>query len=253
MTTRFVDQSERQIAVIGGLSLILMAIVAGFTVGFVLDVLIVPGDTSATVANIQRSEGLFRAGIFGWILILLLDVVVAWALYLFLRPVNSHLSLLTAWLRMVYAAVLGTGISHLVGVLLVVNGVDSTSLFGPDQMEGLVTLLLGAFYGTWQTIGLLVFGCHLLLLGYLVVNSGYVPKVLGTLIVIAALGYIITHGGNLLLPSYARLIATLEAVFILPMIVGEVGLGLWMVVKGGKGENTASARGTSAEAFAKTT
>ncbi|MBV7336693.1 DUF4386 domain-containing protein [Chloroflexi bacterium TSY] len=71
----------------------------------------------------------------------------------------------------------------------------------------------------------------------MVIKSGYVPRVIGFLIVLASFGYIITNSGNLLLPHYANYIASIETVFVLPMIVGELGLGLWLLLKGGRGES----------------
>ncbi|MEM7128831.1 MAG: DUF4386 domain-containing protein [Chloroflexota bacterium] len=237
MINQSTDHSVRSAAVIGGASLVGMALAAIFSVGFVLDALIVPGDAAATVTQIQASETLFRAGIFGWLLILLLDVIVAWALHVFLRRVNPNLSLLTAWLRLVYAAILGIGLSNLVGVLFLLRGGDSLTSFDPEQIQAGIMLLINMFYGAWETIGLVVFGCHLFLLGYLVIKSGYVPRVIGFLIVLASFGYIITNSGNLLFPQYASYIATIETVFVLPMIVGELGLGLWLLVRGGRGES----------------
>lgn len=226
--------SNRSAAVVTGISLVLMALTAIFSFGFALDALILPQDPAATVENIQQSEAIFRMGIGGWMLILLLDVVVAWGLYLLLRPVNQSLSLLTAWLRVVYGAILGVAILNLVGVLPLISDSAYTNLLGAEQVQALIMLRLDAFFGAWQTIGLVVFGVHLLLLGYLVSKSGDIPKVIGFLIMLAAIGYIVTNGGNLLLPRYADVIATIETVFTVPMIAGEVGLGLWLLVKGGR-------------------
>lgn len=53
-----------------------------------------------------------------------LDIIVAWALYVFLKPINKSLSMLTAWLRIVYATILGSVLIHLINVLQIVNGAD---------------------------------------------------------------------------------------------------------------------------------
>ena len=227
------DTSMRNAAIVAGSSLLIMAIVAGFAVGFVFDSLIVPGDAAATANNVQASESLFRAGIFSWLVILILDVLVAWGLYVFLRPVNKHLSLLSGWLRLAYTAVLGVALLNLVFVLLLSSGADYLKAFESAQLQALVLLFLNAFDGIWS-IGLVIFGLHLLVLGYLVLKSGYIPKILGILLVIAAFGYLITDGANLLLPNNEAFISTLEMIFMLPMIVGEVGLALWLLFKGQK-------------------
>ncbi len=238
------DVSQRTAAIAAGISIVLMAVVAGFSFGFVLDSLVVSGDAAATAANILASETLFRVGVFGWIVILILDVIVAWALYVVLKRANKSLSLLTAWFRLVYAALLGVSLLSFVIVLLLISGADYLKVFEADQLQALVLLFINAFDGMWR-IGLVVFGCHLLLLGYLVYQSGYIPKVIGFLLIIASLGYLIDNLGTLLLPDYTDYTEMINLVFMLPMIVGEVGLGLWLLIKGGKDADPEAVRGTA--------
>jgi hypothetical protein len=233
MTNRIDDVSRRKAALVAGVALIIMAITAGFSFGFVFDTLTAPGNAEKTFNSIKASEMLFRAGIGGWLLILILDVVVAWALYIYLIPVNKGLSLLAGWLRLVYAAILGTALLNLVIILLIISGVDYLNAFDVNQLQALVLLFLNAFHGMWA-IGLVIFGCHLFVLGYLVFKSNDIPRILGVLLILASLGYLITNLGNLLLPAYETFIATIELVFMVPMIAGEIGLALWLLFKGGK-------------------
>lgn len=233
MINRVADVSLRQAAIVAGSALLIMVIAAGFAVGFVLESLTVSGDAAATANNIKASEMLFRTGIFSFLIILICDVLATWGFYVFLKPANESLSLLTAWLRLIYTAILGTALLNLVIVLLLLSKADYLAVFETDQVNALVLLFLNAFNSIWS-IGLVIFGCHLLLLGYLVFKSGYIPKILGILLVLAALGYLITDLGNLLLPNHENYIATIEQVFIAPMIVGELGFGLWLLIKGGK-------------------
>lgn len=233
MTKTIADVSQRKAAIVAGISIILMAVTAGFAYGYVFNSLIVPGDAAATTTNLKTSEQLFRAGVFGWLVILILDVVVAWGLYVFLKEANSSLSLLTAWLRLTYAAILGAGLLSLAAVLLLLGGADYLNIFATDQLDALVLLFLNGFEGIWN-IGLVVFGCHLLLLGYLVFQADYVPNILGVLLIIAAFGYLIVDAANLLLPTYEAYTEMIELAFILPMTIGEVGFGLWLLIRGGK-------------------
>ena len=92
---------------------------------------------------------------------------------------------------------------------------------------------LKAFDNTWS-IGLAVFGFHILVLGFLVLKSGYVPKILGILLIIAFFGYSVTGFIDPLLPDHENYRTLIEWVFVVPMVTGEVGLGLWLLVKGGK-------------------
>jgi hypothetical protein len=176
---------------------------------------------------------LFRIGLFSWLIILICDVLAAWGLYIFLKPVSQSLSLLTAWCRLVYAAILGTALYNFAVVLLLVSGDHYLAAFGIDQLQAEVLLFLNAFYDIWS-IGLVVFGFHILVLGYLVFKSGYIPKILGVILIIASFGYLITSFANLLLPNYQNYQAILEWIFIIPMVIGEVGLALWLLFKGVK-------------------
>lgn len=227
------DISQRSAAVAAGISIVIMAVTAGFSFGYVLSSVLVPGDAAATAARLMDGEISFRASVYGWIIILICDVIAAWALYVLFKQVNQSLSLLAAWFRLVYAALLGVSLFSFVFVLLLNSGADYLNAFDLEQLQSLMLLFLNAFEGMWQ-IGLVIFGCHLLLLGYLVYVSGYVPRVIGFLILIAALGYLIVNSGYLLLPGYEAVIDMIDLVFVLPMIVGELGLGLWLLFKGGK-------------------
>ncbi|WP_214659002.1 DUF4386 domain-containing protein [Candidatus Formimonas warabiya] len=94
-------------------------------------------------------------------------------------------------------------------------------------------LFVNAFNIEWA-IGLVVFALHLFLLGYLVFKSGYIPKIIGVLLIIAALCYLATNSANLLLPSYENYKATIDTALSVPMAIGELSLALWLLFKGGK-------------------
>jgi len=230
MTNRIVDVSMRKAAIIAGVAILIMAMAAVFATDFVHERLIVPEDAAATTNNIKGSEMLFRAGVLSWLIILICDVLAAWGLYVFLKPVNKSLSLLMAWFRLVYVAILGAALLNLVIVLLLVRG-DYLAALGIDQLQAQVMLFLNAFNNIWS-IGLVVFGFHILVLGYLVFKSGYIPKYLGVLLIIAFFGYLITNIANLLLPDYENYRAIIEWIFLVPMVVGELGLALWLLIKG---------------------
>lgn len=225
--------SQRQAAIIAGVALVLMAIVAGFAYGFVFTSLVVPGNAVVTAQNITNSEILFRAGILGWLIILILDVLVAWAVYIFLKPANKHLALLTAWLRLVYAPILGIAVLNLVYVLLLVRGADSMKAFEPHQISAQVLFFLNAFSDMWS-LSLIVFGCHLLVLGYVAFTSGFIPKVFGVLLILASLCYLLTNGATLLYPHYEQYKPIVEMILSAPMAIGELAFGIWLWIKGGK-------------------
>lgn len=223
---------QRKVALTAGTSLIIMALAAFFSYGFVHGSLVVQGDAGATFNNITSSKMLFKAEIFGWIIILICDIVVAWAFYIFLEPINKSLSLLGAWLRLTYTAILGIAIMNLIFVLLLSKGTDYLSLFKIDQLQALTMLFFEAFESIWS-IGLIIFGGHLLIVGYVAFKSDSIPKVISILLLLASIGYMAIHLCKTFLPEYDGVISILNIVFMVPMIAGELGFGIWLLLRGG--------------------
>lgn len=226
--------SQSQAAIIAGSSLLLMTVLAGFSYGFVFESLVDLSDAETTALNIKDSGLLFRFGIFSWVLILILDVLVAWSLYIYFKPVNKSISLLAAWFRLIYSSFLGVSLLGFVVVLLLLDDAF-LGMFEADQMNKLVMLSLMGFQNIWS-IGLIIAGVHLLLLAYLVFKSGYIPKIWAILLLLASLGYMLTNVGQLVLPQYGDYKATMEAILVVPMIVGEVGFAIWLLWRGARTE-----------------
>ncbi|MFC5471325.1 DUF4386 domain-containing protein [Cohnella suwonensis] len=224
---------QRKMALTAGISLIVMAFAAFFSYGFVHGSLVVHGDASATFHNIMTSHMLFKVEILGWVVILICDIVVAWAFYIFLKPMSKSLSLLGAWFRLTYAAILGIAILVLLVVSLLSSKSDYLSIFTTDQLQAYAMLGLEAFESIWS-MGLIIFGGHLLIVGYLAFQSDSIPKVISVLLLIASIGYMIIHLFRTILPQYDGIITLLEYVFIVPMSAGELGFGLWLLFRGGK-------------------
>jgi hypothetical protein len=223
--------TRRQASIIAGVSLLLMAILAPIANFGAVVHLIVKGDPVATLSNIISSIGMFRVGIFLFLIVAVLDVIVAWALYILFTESNKRLSLLAAWFRLVYTAVLVTSINHLSQVLSLI-GKPGREMIGADQIPAQVTFQLNSFQSGWD-LGLLIFGGHLIVLGYLVIKSMDFPKFLGILIFIAGLGYVIDSIGKILISGYSLQISMYT-------FIGEVLLIFWLFWRGFKGFNKAT-------------
>lgn len=216
--------SVRRASLVAGIGLLAMAVLASFSEFVVLENLVTVGDATRTATDLSDAIGLFRAGIASLFLVAILDVVVAWALFTVFEPVSRRLSMLAAWLRVVYAGVLVVAIGQLVGVLRLLVGTDALAVFGTEQLHAQVLLGIDSFYAI-RDVGFFLFGTHLLLLGYLAYRAGYVPTVLGILVAIAGLGYAIDSLGPVLSAGYTVELATFT-------FVGEVALLLWLLVRG---------------------
>ena len=112
----------------------------------------------------------------------------------------------------------------LVTVFRLLKTPDYETVFGSDQLHAQVKLLLDSFRYEWST-GLVIFGIHLGLLGYLVYRSGYIPKIFGILLGIAGLGWLIYELSPYLAPET-------DLGFLMITFSGELIFMLWLLVKG---------------------
>lgn len=223
--------SERKAALIAGISLLLMALVAGLTYGYLHGNLVAADDAQATLENLKTSTGLFYTEIFGWTVIFLLDAVVAWSLYHFFKKANKGLAFLSSFLRVIYTAFLGIAIYNLPQVITIIN--SQLGQIGMNKGTTEVMQHLNSFEDIWSK-SLILFGFHLTLLGFLAFKADYVPKIWGVLLVIAGFSYSYLHGMHAFFPQIKEHLIVIESILIIPMIVGEVGFAIWLVVKGGK-------------------
>ena len=216
--------SLRTAALIAGIGLLIMVIAAPFAELYAFPKLIVQGNAAETAKNIIENKALFTAVLFGYLITFICDVLVAWALYVLLKPVNENLSLLTAWFRLVYTMIALVALLNLVTVLRLVNSSDALTVFQPDQFNAQVMIFIDAFRSNWY-FGLLFFGIHLGLLGYLVFRSEYIPRILGMLLIVAGLGYLLTTLKPYLFPG-------INLAFAEYTFYGELIFMLWLLIKG---------------------
>jgi Domain of unknown function (DUF4386) len=218
--------SIRGASLTAGVALLLMSAVAIFGKVVVVDGLVTEGNAARTASDIIATAGLFRLGIASLIVVIALDVVVAWALYRVFSPVNASLSMLAATMRLVYSAVFMVAIGQLLSVSRLLGDDANRAVLGGDQVEVQAMQGMMAFYDIWY-VGQLLFGLHLLLIGYLAYRSGYIPRVLGALLVIAGLGYAIDSFGAVLSQDSWTDISAFT-------FLGEFLLALWLVVRAGR-------------------
>lgn len=219
------DLSRRQAAWIAGMALLVMAVVAPVAQFGVLDSLIVPDDATTTVANIVASPGMFQMAGIAFVVVALLDVVVAWTLHTVLREANRTGSLATAWLRTVYGAVLAGAATNLFDVARVAT--DSAALDAAG-LQAEIMSSLGSFHTGYEEAGLAIFALHLFGLGYLVYQSANFPKFLGILVIVAGAGYLFDSLGQMLVTDFDATVAQFT-------FVGEALLIFWLFGRAAKG------------------
>jgi hypothetical protein len=217
------DQSIRRASVIAGAGILLMTPLAVFGNFVALEGLVTRGDAARTATDVMASEMTFRLGTASWLLVVILDVVVAWALLRVFRPANGDISMLAAWFRLAYAAILMVAVSQLVAIPHLLSTAAESSAFSADQRADLALSRVTAFDNIYA-LALILFGVHLLLIGYLAFRSGYVPRILGILLAIAGFGYMFDSFGAVLVQD-APVISSFT-------FIGEFLLALWLVTRG---------------------
>jgi hypothetical protein len=231
MPKRIPEASPPVLARVAGTGYLIIILTGIFAEFFVRSGLIVPGDAATTAANILASEFLFRTGIAAELIMLASDVVVALALYALFQGVNRELALLAAFFRLAHAAIVGANLLYAYVPLLLLSGAGYLAVFNAAQLHGLAMFFLKA-HGFGYVIGLVFFAFNCLVLGYLVIKSGYVPRVLGLLLMVAGAGYLIDGFGRTLLSSYANYETVFALVVFVPAFSGELSFCLWLLVKG---------------------
>lgn len=208
-------------ALIAGLGLLLMAVLAGLATFGILERVVTDGDASRTTNDILAAFGSFRLAILALFGVAVLDVLVAWALWAFFDRVHHAVALLAAWCRGLYAAVFAVAISQLVAAARLLG--EGGSRGRADlQLQSEVLAQIQQFDDIWS-LGLGLFGLHLLLIGWLAFVSGFVPRFIGLLVAIAGTGYLVDSFGGLLYATYTFELASFT-------FIGEVVLMIWLLL-----------------------
>jgi len=227
---------RRRLAVWAGVSYIALFALAIFANFGVRERLVDQSDPAATFTNLAGSQQTVRYAIVAFIVIFLLDVFVAWALYHVFRPAGAALSALTAWFRIVYTVFLGVAVVFLYTVLgLVSESGDMLSLSQSSREAGTM-LALDAFNVTWL-IGLVAFGIHLILIGAMILRSQMAHRALGAVLAVAGSAYIFDTAAYTLVENYSANADVFTAIVAVPAVIAEAAFTIWLLTRAGR--NTA--------------
>lgn len=221
------QKTEKKQGLIAGISLIIMAVVAGFSYGYVYNSL-VADSPAITLQNLIAGKSLFIAGLAGWIIIFITDLIVTLTLYKFFLSTAKQASLLTALFRITYTILLGVAIIQLAMIIPILN---QAAAIENKSVAGEVTSRIEQFGKLWS-FGLIIFGVHLLGLGYLSLKSKFVPGLLGYLLYLGGASYIFVHGAKQLSLFDPALMTRVENILSLPMALGEMLFAVWLIYRG---------------------
>ena len=223
MTDGIAEASPRFKARMAGLFYVLTAGASVFGQMFVLGKLVVEGDAAATAAHIQAHQPFFRLGFGVLLLSIVFSIVMTVLFYELFRPVSKTLSLLAAFIHLVGLAIMGFGSVLQLAPLAILGGGQYLRVFNLEQLQALAYLFLQFSAQAFDAF-IVFFGFYCVLLGYLILKSTFLPRIIGALMALAGLGYL-----TLLAKPLADHLAPYN---LLPAALGETSLMLWLLIVG---------------------
>jgi hypothetical protein len=221
--------STKRTARIAGVLYLVNAITGFFGIVYVPGKLIVSGNAATTANNILASERFFRLGISSELICAVEFIFLIWVLYRLLGGVSKTHASLMVILGLAFVPIMSMNVLGEIAALTLLHGADFLSMFDRPQREGLAMLFLDLHrYG--YIIGW-IFGPWLFFFGVLVFKSGFLPRILGVLLIAACFGYLADSLTPLLLPSYADVVGRFASV---PLTLGEPAIILWLLIRGAK-------------------
>ena len=221
--------STKQTSRIAGVLYLVNAVTGFFGIVYVPSRLIIWSNTAATASNILGSERLFRLGIVSELICAAEFIYLVWVLYRLFSGVSmTHAGLMVIW-GLAFVPVMVVNVLSEIAALTLLRGADFLLVTNQLNREALAMLFLDLHrYG--YIVGW-IFGPWLLHLGILIHRSGFLPRILGVLLIAAGFGYLADSVTPLLLPSYANVVDRLASI---PLKVGEPALILWLLIRGAK-------------------
>jgi len=205
----------------------LLIFISGFYANFaILESLIDLNSSEQTTLNIINNSIQFRQGLVGFLVMLISDMFLIWSLFKITKPTQNVLSYIASFFRGLHAIFFIIALTKLIEVYKI-----TSQAINSEELQNSVIYLLSNFDKLW-TIGLLFFVIHLLLLGLLAIKSSYIPKIIGFLLILAALGYAIDGFSKLYLTSYRDYKSYFETIVVLTGVIGELSFTIWLLVKG---------------------
>ena len=228
MPAKVIDDSQQKAAKIAGFTFIFsiaIVIISNYNVTFRY---IVP-DAAETAKNLIAHDTLFRINVVGDLVYFLTLIVMSTSLYVILKPINKNFALATVFIRLVYAFMWSLMAINILNALYFLGNSSFLKVFETDQLEALSRLRLNSSFYAYY-IGLPFWGLSSTICSILLFRSKYIPRVLAIFGIISSVWCVFCAFTFLIFPTYVEIVHA--ALFDVPMVLFEVILGFWFLVKG---------------------
>lgn len=225
--------SNKLTARVAGLFYLLVVINGMFTLAYIPSKLVINEDPSATFQNIISHESMFRFGIVSAVVCYLSFLLLAIFLYKLLRHINENYARLMLLIVTISIPVSFVNLQNQLSIVSLINASNYLADFSPKQIQAQALLYLAQYNNGIQIAGIF-WGLWLLPFGYLVFNSGILPKLLGILLMLGCFGYLIEFIADTLIPQFSKM--SIAAYIRIPGSIGELGMCLWLLMMGVKAD-----------------
>lgn len=223
-------RTTKQQARVAGFLYVLLALSAPIGLLYVPARLIAAGDATATADNIRSAPGLLRLGIASELIHQTIAVFLVLALYRLFKAVNeSHARQLVILGALLSVPIMFVNVLNNVAALILVSDADFLAVFAKPQLDALAYLFV-RLHERGITVASIFWGLWLFPFGMLVIRSGFIPRVLGVLLLAAGVGYVASSFATLVLPQYATLVSRV----VEPLQFAELPIIVWLAVWGAR-------------------
>ncbi|HZI26927.1 MAG TPA: DUF4386 domain-containing protein [Gemmatimonadaceae bacterium] len=210
-----------------GVAMLLSIIFGAIGEAYVPSQIIVHGDAAATAANIINHPMLFRVGFATYLVEGICDITLSVLFYILLRPVDRNLALLSAFFGIASMMLFAVAMSAYFGSSLVLSETAGMAAFTTEQRNAFALLSLRVSTMI-ATLFLILYGIATMIRGYLIMRSGYFPKVFGMLFMLAGAGFFLRTATYVLTPAYS------SELMLLPIAAAGIPFMLWLLIRGVK-------------------
>lgn len=189
--------------------------------------------------SIATHQSIFQISILADVLMLVLDVFLAWAIYQIFKTCNASLAMLAAIFRLVHAAIYGGNLLNLLAVLNIARNKDVYQVL--PEILGQQAQLHLQLHALGYSLGLIFFAFSCLIVGYLIYISLNIPNTFAILFTLAGWGYLIDSLASLGWIDYGLYQDVFAMIVFIPALIGELSFSLWLIFKGGNATIRANA------------
>jgi len=222
--------SSKKNAKIAGLLYLLIAIVGGFSIGYVPSIIVSADNATETSNNLLANQGLLQIGIIGDVFVFLLEIILTVILYRLFKPVSQTISIIAAFSRLSMSVVMGINLINYLIPLSLLSSSTYMNVFEQNELDAFILLFFDIHqYGIY--VWGIFFGLHLIALGYLIFKSGYYPQIIGLLMMIGSFGYMGEGLVKSIFPNIAPILTTINILLFIA-VLGELSFAFWLLIKG---------------------